>query len=51
MNKEIERDCCECKFFDGICCMYVFNVKAILDTEEAANKCENYIYGIYKEEI
>lgn len=49
MYKKVVVDCCECKFFDGVCCMYSCNLIAILDTEESASKCENYTYGEYNE--
>lgn len=43
------KSCCDCKFFDGVCCMYEYNFLAILDEEESAEKCNHYEFGIYNE--
>ena len=42
-------DCCDCRFFDGICCMYKCKCKAILDTEKSAYDCEQYDLGDYNQ--
>jgi hypothetical protein len=44
------RDCCNCKFFDGWCCMYKCTLIAILDEEESAQKCEHFELGGYNQD-
>ncbi|BAO04815.1 peptide chain release factor 2 [Clostridium botulinum B str. Osaka05] len=45
----IKKDCFNCKFYDGICCMYKCALIAILNEEDDARNCENYVQGLYDE--
>lgn len=47
--KDLEKDCCDCKFFDGVCCMYKCKCSAILDTETSAHDCKQYTLGNYNQ--
>lgn len=38
-------DCCNCKFFDGECCMYDCKSKAIVNCEDEAKNCNHYCIG------
>ena len=38
-------DCCDCKFFDGECCMYDCKSKAIVNCEDEAKNCNHYSIG------
>jgi len=49
MKMKQERSCCNCKFFDGYCCMYECALKAIFDEDESAIKCEHFELGEYDE--
>ena len=58
-NKEIyeeylkskkERNCCNCKFYDGCCCMYNCALVAIFSEEESGQKCEHFELGEYDQD-
>jgi hypothetical protein len=42
--------CCNCKFFDGSCCMYNCMCFAVLDEEETAKNCEYFKLGEYNQD-
>lgn len=44
------RICCNCKFYDGCCCMYDCALKAILHEDVTAKHCEYFELGEYSEE-
>ncbi|HDK7194844.1 TPA: hypothetical protein PTV74_003151 [Clostridium botulinum] len=46
----IKQNCFNCKFYDEFCCMYKCALMAILDEEDEAMHCKNYIQGIYDAE-
>ena len=44
-----EISCCNCKFFDGCCCMYDCAFRAVLDDEKTAKNCSHFTLGEYNE--
>ncbi len=42
-----ERSCGNCKYYDGVCCMYDCQATVILDTERSAQNCQYYAAGEY----
>lgn len=47
MEEVEKKSCCDCKFYDGICCMYKCAIKAIRYESEEAKNCKAYEKGIY----
>jgi hypothetical protein len=45
-----ERSCCNCKFYDGLCCMYECACRAILHEDETAKKCLQFTLGEYDQD-
>ena len=41
----MEMSCFDCRFYDGICCLYKCKVLAIRDEEVTASKCKHYSVG------
>ncbi|MGI9862699.1 hypothetical protein SDD30_15085 [Moorella naiadis] len=41
------KSCWDCKYYDGLCCMYNCKAEAILDGEETAKNCQHYTIGEY----
>jgi hypothetical protein len=45
-----KRSCGNCKFYDGLCCMYNCACKAILHEDKTAEKCVQFISGEYNQD-
>lgn len=45
-----ERSCCNCKFYDGVCCMYECTLRAILHEDDTAEKCNHFELGEYDQD-
>lgn len=42
--------CLDCKFYDGICCMYDCSCRTVFDEYETGSECKNYKLGNYNAE-
>ena len=45
-----EVTCGNCKFYDGICCMYKCALKAILYEDKSAKECGHFTNGEYNQD-
>lgn len=45
-----EKNCCDCKFYDGCCCMYECRCKAILNELKTGKSCPHFQKGKYDED-
>ncbi len=41
------KSCRNCKYYDGLCCMYDCRAEAILNGEESAKNCQHFSAGEY----
>ncbi len=46
-----EVNCCNCKFFDGCCCMYECACRAILHEDRTAKNCTHFELGEYNQDL
>lgn len=47
---EKNKSCINCRFYDGIVCMYECRFRAISDEEKVAKECSHFSEGKYIEE-